>query len=622
MCGIAGYKSERAFAPGTLEAMAESLRHRGPDSGGYHRRGGLAFAIRRLRIIDLVTGDQPITSQCTGATIVYNGELYNYRDLRDELERAGHKFTTNTDTEVLLHFYEEFGFERFDRLNGIFAFAIDDPRTDTLLLARDHLGVKPLYYSLLDRVGLVFASEPKALLRSGLVSPVIDPRRVAEYLTYGHSVGNETFFVGIQKLAPAHVLIQSGGLLRLERYWDPVRAARRWQAGQGPDDDEVDQLIGDAVRRNMIADVPVGVFLSGGLDSSIVAALMQRETGRTRSYSVGFGDSRDERAKAAQVAASIGSDHTELVVSPTDAKAALYELTEIYDEPFADAAAIPTFLVAKRARQDVTVVLTGEGGDELFGGYRRYVAEQAHRLVARLPRTARVAARGSAAQGLRRFRRVATTMRALAEDDRAIRFATWTETFNIGERRRLGVDGFADTYAPYRKVAADACGIEDDVVAMMAVELQTWLVDGYLEKVDKATMATSLEARVPLLDPRLVELMLLAPRESKIRGRATKVQLRRIAARYLDREIVTQPKRGFSPPVGAWLRGELRPDVERLGSSDSDLQRLVEPDAVRHIVRSFLRGEPRESQIWSLLVLDLWARRYTGATGDTAAVSA
>jgi asparagine synthase (glutamine-hydrolysing) len=620
MCGIAGYKSVEEIDPAALEVMAETLVHRGPDSGGFHRRGNVGLAVRRLRIIDLVTGDQPITSPCTGATIVYNGELYNYRELRSELERANHRFITNADTEVILHFYEEFGVERFRRLNGIFAFAIDDPRTNTLLLARDQLGVKPLYYALSAKVGLVFASEPKALIRSGLVPSGIDRRRLVDYLTFGHSVGAETFFAGINKLPPGHTLLVNGRI-HLERYWDPLQAARRWEGDHGPDDEEVNELIVDAVRRNMIADVPVGIFLSGGLDSSIVAALMQRETGRTRSYSVGFGDAHDERTKAARVAASIGSDHVELVVSPADARVALLALTTIYDEPFADSAAVPTFLIATRARQDVTVVLTGEGGDEIFGGYRRYVAEQAHRIVSVLPQAARLAAGRLPIQGSHRFRRLATTIRALAEDDRGKRFATWTETFDARDRARLGADSAHDPYGPYREAAGDASWIDDDVVAMMAVELQTWLVDGYLEKVDKATMAASLEARVPLLDPRLVEMMLLAPRRNKLRGSATKVQLRRIAARYLPREVALQPKRGFSPPLGLWLRGELKGDVENLAASDSCLHRLVDPEGVRQIVHAFLRGEPRESQVWALLVLEMWARRYSVAS-EAAAVSA
>jgi asparagine synthase (glutamine-hydrolysing) len=501
----------------------------------------------------------------------------------------------------------------------MFAFAIDDPRTGRLVVARDHIGIKPLYYAVPSEGDLVFASEPKALLDAGLITPSADTLPLVRYLTYGHSTGNACFFTGLNKLPPAHALTWTiDGAVSLQRYWHPLSAARRWEDA-GPDDEEVDSLIVDAVRRNMIADVPVGVFLSGGLDSSLVAALMQKETGRTRSYSVGFGQADDERVKAALVARALGTEHIEMIVSAEDARRTLDQLITIYDEPFADAAGLPTYLMAQRAREDVTVVLTGEGGDELFGGYRRYVAEQAHARYALLPQSLREFVRDRAVPRSSRFRRLSSTLRALAEDDRRARYPTWTEIFNRSERRQLlgGVE--PDPYDAYGPVVHELSSVDDDVTAMMAAEIQTWLVDGYLEKVDKATMATSLESRVPLLDPRLVELLLLAPRASKIEGATTKAQLRRIAARYLPAEIVRQPKTGFSPPTADWLRTTLRADVEDLGSPRGALAYLLDPIAVRRIVRAFIAGQPREGQVWALLVLERWGRRHlSGAQRATA----
>jgi asparagine synthase (glutamine-hydrolysing) len=611
MCGIAGMVRPRdPRDPGDrkrLERMAATLRHRGPDSGGFHERGRIGLAVRRLRVIDLVTGDQPIRSACSGATIVYNGELYNYRELRALLEPKGHRFQTASDTEVVLHFYEEFGIAGLARLNGIFAVAIDDPRDDRLVLFRDQLGVKPLYYARPDPDTLVFASEPKALLASGLVDRRIDRTALAAYLAHGHSVGDRTIYADIRKLPAGHALTVRGPDLELTPYWDLIARARRWPAGTPAPVDELAALVRDAVGRNMLADVPVGAFLSGGIDSSLVTSFMRPHTERLHTYSVGFGEHDDELPAALEVAKLLGTAHAAITVTPDDAARALDELIGIYDEPFADAAAIPTYLMAKRAREDVTVVLTGEGGDEVFGGYRRYVAEQAHRAYARIPRRARALAARTDLERIPRLRRFGRTIRALAEDDRARRYELWTELFDERARSALLGDGHHDA-ARVPTAFAPAELVPDDVNGLMIHELKSWLVDTYLEKVDKATMATSLEARVPLLDPRLVEAMALAPREWKVRGTRTKVLLRDIAARTLPAGIVGRPKHGFGPPVAAWLRGRLRADVEALTDPAAAVNRLLEPAAVRSVVDDFRRGAWRDGQVWALVVLDRWAR--------------
>jgi asparagine synthase (glutamine-hydrolysing) len=613
MCGVTGAVRPGGLPRATLEAMCDVIAHRGPDSAGFHQRGNVALAVRRLRVIDLVTGDQPIVSLCSGATIVYNGELYNYRELRADLEGRGHRFTTQSDTEVALHFYEEYGPERFGHLNGIFAFAIDDPRADRVVLARDQLGVKPLYVARPSAAEVIFASEPKAILRSGLVKRDVDPVAVENYLTFGHSVGDRTMWRSIRKLPAAHVMVIERGTVTVTRYWDALARARHWAADAPPPIEEMAELLGDAVRGNMIADVPVGAFLSGGIDSSLVTALMRRDNERLHTYSVGFGTATDELPDALRVAAYLGTMHEAITVTPVDAADAIDDIVRIYDEPFADAAAIPTYLMSKRARQDVTVVLTGEGGDEVFGGYRRYVGEQLHRPYALIPRPLRVLAARADLERLPRLRRAGRALRALSIDDRAKRYTAWTETFPPGERRALLG---RDVNGPEPAVAAQApraTDVRDDVSSLMLFELRTWLVDTYLEKVDKATMATSLEARVPLLDPRLVEFMALAPRRWKIAGGRTKVLLRDVASRWLPPATIAKAKQGFGPPIGLWLRTSLRQDVEALTDASPAIARWLDRDAVRGIVLGHRRGEWRDAQIWSLLMLERWARAESAA---------
>jgi len=598
--------------------MARALAHRGPDSAGFHLRGDIGLSIRRLRIIDLATGDQPITSGCSGATIVYNGELYNYRELRDELETRGHRFHTRSDTEVVLHFYEEYGVERLARLNGIFAFAIDDPTKDALVLARDQLGVKPLYVAESGSRTIVFSSEPKGLLASGLVADRLDERSVATYLTYGHAVGSRTIWSTVRKLPPGHAQVVGKDGSRLIRYWDVVSHARTWAPNAREPRDELSALLEDAVRRNMISDVPVGAFLSGGIDSSLVTALMRRDTRQLRTYSVGFGHAADELEDAHRVAQALGTQHTALMVTATDARDSLDSLARIYDEPFADAAGLPTFLLAKRAREDVTVVLTGEGGDEIFGGYRRYVGEQAHRLYKVVPVGLRSFLGRDRIEAIGALRRPARILRALANDDRAARYSVWTELFSPPQVERLLGRPYGDLYREYRDPAASVAGVRDDVTAMMVVEMQTWLTDAYLEKVDKATMAASLEARVPLLDPRIVEMMALAPRSWKIRGGGTKVLLRHVARRFLPAATISKPKQGFGPPIALWLRTALSDRVRGLGAQDSVISAHFDTTEVRSVIRRFNHGENVASQLWALLMFEAWAsqRRSEVASGS------
>src|SRR5581483_6009290 len=609
MCGIAGVIGPEGLPRSVLERMAAALVHRGPDSEGIHQRADVGFAVRRLKVIDLATGDQPIRSTCSGATIVYNGELYNYRELRQELVDRGHHFSTMSDTEVALHFYEEYGVGAFHRLNGIFAFAIDDPRTGSVVVARDHLGVKPLYYAE-AKGGVVFASEPKALFASELVVRRVERSAMATYLTYGHATPDRTMYAGIIKLPAGMALTRTAAGISLHRYWDIVERARRWPRDAQLPTDELAALLEDAVARNMLSDVPVGAFLSGGIDAGLGTAVMRRRTGQLHTYAVGFGLPSAETRHALEAARPLGTEHTPVIVTPRDAADAIADVSVIYDEPFADEAPAPTYLMSRRARQDVTVVLTGEGGDELFGGYRRYAAEQAYGAARRLPPALLSIAGRTGLERVPALRRFGQTARALRETDRAARYSVWTETFHAEERTRLlGERADRDPYRVVQRFVPTRDAIRDDVIAMMVFELRTWLVDGYLEKVDKATMATSLEARVPLLDPRIVEFMALAPRHWRISGRDTKVLLRTVASRWVDRAVLRRPKQGFGPPIGLWLRTTLADRVDEMVAPSAALGDFVERGAARAIIDDFRRGAWRERQVWSLLMLSLWAER-------------
>jgi asparagine synthase (glutamine-hydrolysing) len=538
---------------------------------------------------------------------VYNGELYNYRELGEELKARGHRFSTQSDTEVVLHFYEEFGPPGFARLNGIFAFAIDDPRRDELVLARDHLGVKPLYY-VYTQDRLMFASEAKAILASGLHRTMVARGALANYLTFGHAVANQTIFDGIRKIPPGHVLAYRDGQIKLTAYWKLIDRARRWAQDDSAPVAEIEALICDAVRRNMVADVPVGSFLSGGLDSSLVTAMMGPSAHQLRTYSVGFANGPNELPDALRVAAALGTRHTPVVVTGQDALATLPKLARVFDEPFADPAAVPLCILATRAREDVTVVLTGEGGDELFGGYRRYVAEQLSSYYRIAPRKLRAAAAAIPLETFGPLRRAGRILHALSFDNRGARAAAWIEIFDADERSRLLGEsgGKDDPYESYIDLARASDETTDDTVAMMSLELQTNLVDAYLEKVDKATMAASLEARVPLLDPRIVEFVALAPRHWKINRLRTKNVLREIAAKYVPASTISKRKEGFTPPLGRWLRSDFRERVMGLLDSAAPVNALLDRDVVAQLITGFMKGQSRGSQVWALLVLDEW----------------
>ena len=615
MCGICGIATARgAVDPGRLAAMSATLVHRGPDSDGAFAEGPVGLAARRLAIIDLQTGDQPISNEDGRITVVQNGELYNYRELRHELERSGHRFSTSGDTEVLVHLYEEHG-ERFpDRLRGMFAVALWDSERRRLLLARDRYGIKPLYYREADGE-LAFGSELRALPRGE-----IDLDALEAFLAFNSVPGPLTIFRDVRKLQPGHVLVWESGRSEVTRYARPAPVP----ASEARDDEEaelVEELrarMRDSVRAHLVSDVSVGVLLSGGIDSSLLAALAAEELSEPlRTFSIGFEErSFDELGDARLVAQRYDTNHRELVLRP-DAALLLPALAEAFDEPFADSSALPTYLVSQLAAEDVKVALSGEGGDELFGGYYTYAADLlAQRagwtapllrpLVERLPTSS---ARASFDYRAKRFVRAAHL-------PPLERHHGWKEIFSPDARAALtGRRGDFDPVDLLRARFAETEGAEP-LARLQDVDLGTYLVDDLLAKTDRASMAHSLEARVPFLDPVVTNFAFALPTRHKVRGFRKKVLLRKAAAPLIPPELLGRRKRGFSIPAAAWLRGELEPFARDTLSPDT-LQRqgFFRPETVTRLIDDHVAGrEDLSRQLWGLLAFTLWHERHVERT--------
>jgi asparagine synthase (glutamine-hydrolysing) len=611
MCGICGIASARdAVDPDRLARMSATLVHRGPDSDGAFVSGTVGLASRRLSIIDLEAGDQPIANEDGNVVVAQNGEIYNYRELAHELRRAGHAFRTHSDTEVLVHAYEEWGTRFAERLRGMFAVAIWDARERRLLLARDRYGIKPLYYRTVDGE-LSFASELRALPRGE-----IDFDALECFLAFNSIPAPYSIFRDVRKLPQGHVLVWRDRTVALERYARPAPVA----ASEVRDDDEaelVEELrarLRDSVRAHLVSDVPVGVLLSGGVDSCTLAALAAEEaTYPLRTFSIGFEErSFDELDDARRVAERYGTVHRELVIRP-DAALLLPALAEAFDEPFADSSALPTFLVSQLAAKDVKVALSGEGGDELFGGYYTYAADLLAERV------------GGLATPLRPLvERLPTSTRKASLDYRAKRFVRaahlpplerhhgWKEIFDADARAQLrgGANGF-DPVAVLRARFDETSGAEV-LARLQDVDLGVYLVDDLLVKTDRASMAHSLEARVPFLDPVVTSFALSLPTRQKVRGLRKKVLLRKAVSPLLPREIVHARKRGFSIPAAAWLRGELEPFArETLAPETLRRQGFFRPEPVQRLIDEHVTGKQDNSrQLWGLLAFTLWHERH------------
>jgi asparagine synthase (glutamine-hydrolysing) len=627
MCGIAGvlYRDpSRSAAIETLRAMGDRIAHRGPDAAGTWAEPGVGLVHRRLSIIDLAGGDQPLANEDESVWVVFNGEIYNYQSLRAWLEARGHRFRTHSDTEVIVHLYEEHGADLVTRLRGMFTFALWDRTRRRLLLARDRLGIKPLYVYR-DGEKLLFGSELKAVLAHPGVTRTIDVAALEEYLAFGMVCGRRSIFAAVEKLPPAHVLtVEADALDRWpRRYWslriepDTTLSVAEWQ-------EAVRAKVEEAVRLHLIADVPVGAFLSGGIDSSVVvacAAGMVQQPLQT--FSIGFREEAfSELPYARQVAERFGTRHREDVVTP-DAVALVDQLTHFYDEPFADSSAVPTFLVSRLASRHVKVVLTGDGGDEAFGGYSRYahdLREAAWRQ--RLPGWFRravlapVAAAWPKADWLPRPLRAKTRLTNLALEPDAAYANTLAWCRRPLRRRLLSPDlrPRLNGHEPEQLIRAAYAEAPagDPLAGMLSADVATLLPDDFLVKVDRASMATGLELRPPLLDHELLELAARIPSDLKVHRGTTKWIFKETFAERLPAGLVNRPKHGFEMPIDAWLRGPLRARFQDTVLDDNaPAGGLLDQAVVRRVFRSHLAGTGRHGGVlWSLLILSSWAARY------------
>jgi asparagine synthase (glutamine-hydrolysing) len=616
MCGITALYDRRGgdLLP-LIATMTGTLRHRGPDDDGVWQSEDRRVALghRRLSIIDLSPLGRNPMSWAGRYHITYNGEIYNFRRIREELERSGCIFRSQTDTEVLLAAYERWGLDCLQQLNGMFAFALWDTERSELLLARDRLGKKPLYYA--EYGGrIAVASELKAIVADPRFPRVVDPRAVSLYLRYGYVPAPFTIYQHARKLPPAHYAIVREGRVETHRYWDAVE---RTGTGDAPpvDDGTVEKwcesLLSDAVRIRMLADVPVGAFLSGGIDSSLVVALMQEHSAApVKTFTVRFDDPAfNEADYAAAVARHLKTDHYEQTCDARQMLEVVDRLPDMFDEPFADSSAIPTYLVSRIARERVTVALSGDGGDELFFGYPRYRHHMNTGWVLGAPRPLRRAA--AALAGVlphTRFRRAADVLRPISNDgdDRYERFISWWNGTEVGSLTNSGPEtnpAYADAI---RRTAA-----VDSRLRPLVVDLVTYLPEDILTKVDRASMQVSLETRCPLLDYRFVQMALPLPLAYKLRRGETKWLMRRMLARRVPPALTERPKMGFAVPLTAWLQGPLRARAQKLFESDALEAVGVDAGVARAEWRQFVGGRVEQAhQIWSLVALAMWAERW------------
>jgi asparagine synthase (glutamine-hydrolysing) len=612
MCGIAGvlYRDRQTLVnPDLLQAMTDMVRHRGPDGEGLHIAPGLGLGHRRLSIIDPAAGQQPMMDAETQNIIVYNGEVFNYVEIRAELTAAGHRFRTDSDTEVILKAYAQWGARCLDRFNGMWAFAIWDHSHKRLFLARDRLGIKPLHYCV-DAERIVFASEIKSLFAAG-VPRMPDTSLLDVYLTFGYIPAPHSFFSGVRKLLPGQYLITDGERTEIRRYWDlPAIAEGDMRRDAVAVQEEFAYLLGDAVRISMRSDVPFGAFLSGGLDSASVVTLMAEQTRLpVETFTIGFDDPVfDERRLARLVSARVNTRHHEAVVSPDDLQTALHQVAFHYDEPFGDSSALPTSHVARLAARHVKMVLTGDGGDEVLSGYPGYQVEKVASSYLRIPRSLRRCAevlvggvagmtRGHMRYTANRYYRLLTTTAAPFED-RLLAKIAWLEE----DRRRallagLRVHRAKDVFAELMR----DCPYRDSFYRLMYFNYKVSLPDDMLTKVDRMTMAWSLEARVPFLDYRLVELMSVVHKDVKLPGLTRKAVLRKTVARKLPEALLAAGKRGFVAPLRSWFRqGDF---------ADSIVKRSVAMTGLSGPVVDQILAEQRAGQrdygnlLWMLMVL-------------------
>lgn len=631
MCGITGWinlsSNTSDHSEAVLHGMCETILHRGPDSEGIWMDDTVALGMRRLSIIDLRTGDQPVFSEDGSIVAMQNGELYNYREIREELEKKGHEFTTQTDTEIIPHLYQEYGEDFVDKMNGMFAISLWDSRRKKLILARDRFGEKPLYYGVFAGK-LIYASEPKALLAHPSVKAELDIDALRHYLSFDYVPAPRSIYKGISKLPAAHVLTIENGEIKTRQYWklDWSSTLQKPAREQGRNTQlatkaaELRDLLSDAVRMRLVSDVPLGILLSGGIDSSTVAAFAtQHATERVKTFSIGFDeDSFDESKFARQVARHLNTEHYEDKLSATTAGDLISEIGTWLDEPMSDGSLIPTYLLARFVRKHVTVALGGDGGDELFAGYPMYYAHQVMRKYLSIP----AFLRGSIIEPV--VNRLPVSTKNLSFDYKAKRFVrganlepverhhAWFGSFAAADHDQLLTRDVldhsnGDIYADARDLLSRVKA-SDKIEQMQQLDISYYLAEDILTKVDRAAMAVSLETRAPFLDPRIGQFAASIPVDYKLRGGKGKFILKKAVEPLLPAEILNRPKKGFGIPIAKWLKGRLNPllhdllDEKRIRDQD-----LFDAKYVTDLVTEHETGRAsHHKQLWTLLVFQLW----------------
>jgi asparagine synthase (glutamine-hydrolysing) len=628
MCGITGILqlNDQPAARDLLQRMNDRIAHRGPDEEGFWLRGPVGLAMRRLAIIDLKCGQQPLCNEDETVWIVFNGEIYNFPELREQLETRGHRFRTHSDTETIVHAYEEWGEECPRHLRGMFAFAIYDLKTETLFLARDRVGKKPLLYTTVNGQFL-FASEFQALLAHPNVPRRPNLRALDAYLATTCIPSPLTGYEGIHKLPPAHSLTARNGEITMRRYWsldECFQGTHKLRLSEAEAARELLRRLEEAVRIRLMSEVPLGAFLSGGIDSSAIVALMSRLSGKpVKTFSIGFHESDySEVQHARRVAERYGTDHTEIIVEP-DAMEILPLLVRHYGEPYADSSAVPTFYVSQATRRHVTVALNGDGGDEVFGGYERYRAMQ---ITDKVPDALlRLGARAAdVIPGNTDFRSRGTRLKRLLEAaalPAPQRYLRWTSAFSVARKDQLYTREFkeaADFPATPHPVQQWLAAHRDlhVVDACLLTDTMTYLPDDLLVKVDITSMANSLEARSPFLDHPLMEWAAQLPAHYKVRGGTTKYILRKALAQLVPLENMQRPKMGFGVPVGRWFQGPMKALLCDTVLSDRALSRgYFQPQEVRRLADEHLSGQADHAfRLWSLLMLELWHQEFIDTT--------
>ena len=627
MCGIAGFvdlwgRRARGLEEreAILERMCRIIRHRGPDDQGMMVRTGVALGMRRLAIIDLVSGNQPMSGEDGSVTIVFNGEIYNFQEIKPKLESRGHTFHTHSDTEAIVHGYEEFGPDCLKDLRGMFALAIWDENNRTLFLARDRAGKKPVYYTTTPTGTFVFGSELKSLLEHPEVQRDLNAEALDAYFTLGYVPDPLSIFRDIHKLPPGHYLTLTNGQVTVKQYWDFEfqPAASRNEADYL---DELRALLDESVRLRLISDVPLGAFLSGGIDSSTVVGLMARHMDQpVKTFSIGFHeDSYNELKYARMTAEKFGTDHHEFFVTP-DICQIVDELVWHFDEPFADSSAIPTYMVSKLARDHVTVVLSGDGGDELFAGYTRYAVERKRGGFERLPKPLREGVMRPLSQRLPH----ATWGRNYLHNvslDPISRYLDSVSVFTSLNRRSLYTSDFAEKIGPGGYAArlfdelVENVKTDDEVDRLLYLDSKTYLPGDILTKVDRMSMAVSLEARAPLLDHKLIDFVTTVPSTLKLAGLETKHLLKKAVADLVPAEILHRPKQGFGVPIQEWINQQLRSRIRDTLSDARTRQRgYVDSHYVDVLLDEHERGRRDHSMsLWALVMLELWQRQFLDA---------